>query len=271
MSSKKSRETTTGTIREENLFYELGYKFSRSEGELARKPLEIDVILYLVLLSIFLQIFVGVRQTFTITVLIALLAYKSSVEKEKNNRSSNLLLITALIANIADHTVAGIIVRPGVLFDDQLTFFYWLIELIWAFLFGLQLVINYQPYTPLITEGLTVQAESDKTRENYTALKLRLENTDYTLDRNESSLGYAAIRSSMEYLLLVVFSVLVVSLLLDAFIWRVIGSLGGGINILEEYFLSGLVLILFLALFIFSDVIATSNPADSVEVTYDNL
>ncbi len=162
-----------------------------------------------------------------------------------------MVLILILVATVFDHLINNVEAKPGNLFDDQMTFMVWSLELVWVVLFGIQAIITLQPHTPILSEGLSVQPETIETRKEYTQLIKRLEGTDFALI-SPNQLNTKGLKDTYQGIISIQVLVIGIAVLVDVILWRIVGSFGGGINILEEYFISGMSLILYVLLLIFS-------------------
>jgi hypothetical protein len=262
LSEDEQTFTSTGIFREETLYYDLGYRFAQLRGRTPLKALEMDLTGYLFLVSLILQFAFGVQQIITLLVIILFFLYSSYVSTSENASASTLVLLLLFLANIFDHIIGGILITPGLILSGQLSIGVWLLELLWILLFSTQVIITLQPVTPVFLKGLSVQPETTKAKEDYESLKFRTSATEFEIRDVDTSLDLNLLRNNLISLLKTVGIVVLIAIVTDLVIWVIVGSFGGGSNIEEQYFVSGLVLILFILLYIASGILFPEEKAE---------
>ncbi|MFV2015912.1 MAG: hypothetical protein ACC656_10810, partial [Candidatus Heimdallarchaeota archaeon] len=144
----------------------------------------------------------------------------------------------------------------------RLSIIVWILELAWILLFSTQVIITLQPVTPVFLKGLSVQPETAKAKKDYEFLKFRTRGSDFEIEDVNSTLDLELLRDNLIYLLRMIGAVVGAALLIDLIIWTIVGSFGGGRNVSEQYFISGLILVLFLFIY-FSTGMLFSSPRET--------
>ncbi|MHA2030044.1 MAG: hypothetical protein ACW99Q_11675 [Candidatus Kariarchaeaceae archaeon] len=255
MSEEDQTFTSSGIFREETLYYDLGYRFAQLRGRTPKKALEMDLTGYLFLISLILQFAFGIQQIITLIIIILFFLYSSYVSTSENASASTFVLGLLFLANIFDHLIAGVFITPGLILNGQLSFGVWILELAWILLFSTQVIITLQPVTPVFLNGLSVQPETNKAKEDYESLKFRTMGTDFEMQEMDTALDLNLLRENLLRLLKTVGFIVVLALVIDIILWVIVGSFGGGSNIEEQYFVSGLVLILLIFLYLSSGIL----------------
>ncbi|MHA2098251.1 MAG: hypothetical protein ACW99A_06160 [Candidatus Kariarchaeaceae archaeon] len=255
LSEEDQTFTSSGIFREETLYYDLGYRFAQLRGRTPKKALEMDLTGYLFLISLILQFAFGIQQIITLIIIILFFLYSSYVSTSENASASTFVLGLLFLANIFDHLIAGVFITPGLILNGQLSFGVWILELAWILLFSTQVIITLQPVTPVFLNGLSVQPETNKAKEDYESLKFRTMGTDFEMQEMDTALDLNLLRENLLRLLKTVGFIVVLALVIDIILWVIVGSFGGGSNIEEQYFVSGLVLILLIFLYLSSGIL----------------
>lgn len=245
----KSDYTPANLIREENLFYDLGYKFIKQDTSKTEKSININLTAYLLFVSIIMHLIIQIQQTLTITILVTYYVYKT-LENSKNREISIYVLIFIFISHMTDYYLGSVQVEPGKLFTDRLTVFSWLLEITWVSIFTFQALISLQPTFKIFTSGHTVTPATSKSAVSFENLTKRLKGTEYQITELNEKIELKDMGENINSLIRIIYSIALFALVIDVFLWRIIGSFGGGENILEEYFISGLSMVLFLVLLI---------------------
>jgi len=242
-----------GLYREESLYYELGYKFAEN-GKGSSRVFNRDFIPYLALISLGIQFMVGISQIFTLLTLT--LIYSFRLTFGNGNRAIGLKTMILLITvHTIEYNVNNVLVLPGQIIQDQLTFGFWFLELVWIIVFGFQALTSFQPHTRGYEKGKTVQAESASAKREYKNLTKRTEGTDYYLGSLLQLVNLSRLQESMKQMIITILTIFGIIVIGDMIIWSIVQNLGGGTNIKEEYFISGMSLILYIALIGFSKLI----------------
>jgi len=151
---------------------------------------------------------------------------------------------------VFDHIIGSVFISPGLLLEGKLTVATWILELSWVLLFSTQIMLTLQPTTPVFLPKFSVQPETVKARTDFDLLKYRLSGTDFQIDTLDSVLNLELLKINLVKLLRIVGLIVLAALIIDIIIWQILGSFGGGSNIVEQYFISGLILVLFLFIFV---------------------
>ncbi|MHA2249886.1 MAG: hypothetical protein ACXAD7_05970 [Candidatus Kariarchaeaceae archaeon] len=251
--SKGNNKLKSGALyREESLYYDMGFRFAQTRGRKAQKAIDKDFTGYLLLISLGLHFLFDVNQFLTIVILVLIYLYRAIIEKEGSYRISASGMLALLVATTVDHKIGGVSARPGKLFDSQLTTVVWLLELVWVIAFGIQIIITLQPHTPILSKQSSVQPETKEANENYIQLIKRLEGSEFALYPLDKQVDIQGLQKTFQGIITYLLALVGVAVLLNLLLWRIVGSFGGGINLLEEYFVSGMSLVLFILLIVFS-------------------
>ena len=262
MSDDDQTFTSKGIFREETLYYDLGYRFAQLRDRTPQKMLDLDLTGYLFAISLILQFIFDIQQIFTLTVIVIFFVYSSFISTSENKSASIIVLGMLFIANVLDQIFGGVFITPGLIVTSKLTFIVWILEIVWILLFSTQIIITLQPVTPVFLKGLSVQPETEKAKTDYEFLKFRTRGTDYEIKEVHTSLELELLRENLLYLLRMIGAVVSAALLIDIIIWTIVGSFGGGSNISEQYFISGLILVLFIFIYL-SIGMLFSNPIEN--------
>jgi hypothetical protein len=255
---------SVGLYREESLYYELGYKFSDNGGKISKKVFNQDFIPYLAFVSLGIQFMVGISQIFTLLTLALIYSFRLTFKNDERTTG-----IKTMILLLAVHTIEyrenGIFALPGQIIQGQLTFGFWFLELMWIIIFGFQALISFQPYTKSYEKGKTVQAESEVAKREFKGLTERTEGTDYYLGSLLTLVNISRLQETMKQMVMTILTIFGIIVVGDLIIWSIVQNLGGGTNIREEYFISGMSLILYLALIGFSKLIFPDSEEEDSE------
>lgn len=258
MSEEDQTFTSKGIFREETLYYDLGYRFAQLRGRTPEKMLDLDLTGYLFAISLILQFIFNIQQIFTLAVIVIFFGYSSFISTSENKSASIIVLGMVFLANVLDQISGGVFITPGLIIAGRLSFVVWILELIWILLFSTQIIITLQPVTPIFLKGLSVQAETVKAKKDYEFLKFRTRGTNYEIEEVHTSLDLELLRENLVYLLRMIGAVVSAALLIDVFIWTIVGQFGGGTNVSEQYFISGLILILFVFIYLSTGMLFSS-------------
>lgn len=262
MSDEDQTFTSKGIFREETLYYDLGYRFAQLRDRTPQKMLDLDLTGYLFAISLILQFIFDIQQIFTLAVIVIFFGYSSFISTSENKSASVIVLGTLFVANVLDQISGGVFITPGLIITGRLSFVVWILELVWILLFSTQIIITLQPVTPVFLKGLSVQPETVKAKKDYEFLKFRTQGTDYEIEDVHTSLDLELLRENLIYLLRMIGAVVSAALLIDVFIWTIVGQFGGGTNVSEQYFISGLILILFTFIYLSTGMLF-SNPVEN--------
>lgn len=257
--------SSKGIFREETLYYDLGYRFAQLRGRKPYKSLDLDLTAYLLGISLILQIVYDIQQFFTIAVMIVFILYSTFFGSKENKSASTFVLALLFISNVFDHLIGGVLISPGLLIEGKLTIITWLLEIIWILLFSTQIMLTLQPTTPVFLPEFSVQPETLKARTDFELLKYRTSGTDYQIDTLDSVLNLELLKINLINLLRTVGLIVLTALVFDMIIWGILGSFGGGNNVVEQYFISGLILVLFLFIFVSSGMLFSDEEEDEDE------
>lgn len=253
-----------GLYREESLYYELGYKFSDNGSKISKKAFNRDFIPYLAAVSLGIQFIIGISQVFTLLTLALVYSFRLTF-----GNGERTLGIKTMILLISVHTIEyrenNIIVLPGQIIQDQLTFGFWFFELLWIIIFGFQALTSFQPHTKSYEKGKTVQAESESAKQEFKNLTRRTEGTDYYLGSLLTLVNLSRLQETMKQMVITVLTIFAIIVFGDLIIWSIIQNLGGGTNVREEYFISGMSLILYISLIVFSKLIFPDDETKDTE------
>lgn len=257
--SDAERYTSQAILREDTLYYDMGYRYSSDNGKKPNKAFNKDYTLLLLLTTFLIQSLVGVAQLFTLIGLLFLFILRY-VATEKAKSPMWMLLIIA--GHVYDYREGKIIAQPGKLIQDQLTTMFWILEITWVIVLAYQFLIIFQPFTPLIAKDQTVKPETIEARKNYQKMLDRLEGTDYEVQTLTKLIDIDKLQQTLIGLIKIVAIILTSSIILDMLIWRIIFSLGGGTNVDEQYVITGMSLILFVILVAFSNLISPDEEKE---------
>ncbi|MHA2402566.1 MAG: hypothetical protein ACXADH_06195 [Candidatus Kariarchaeaceae archaeon] len=255
LKSSNENQNSQSVIREDTMYYDLGYRHSQHLGRKVNKAITRDFSLYLLLNSAILHLIFGIQQLITIIIISIFYSHQLFTQRENSRKISSFTLISILIATVVDHSRSDIIVEPGKFIHGELTILVWILELTWIIIFGVQAIITLQPYTPLFSQGKTVQPETTQSKEEFSKLQNQLTGTDFSLIDEQQLISTQSLQIVYQRIIINMVAFLVLIVLLDIALWRIVGSFGSGINILEEYFVSGIALILFTLLISFSSIL----------------
>lgn len=259
LSDEDQTFTSKGIFREETLYYDLGYRFAQLRDRSPQKILDLDLTGYIFIISLVLQFAFNVQQIFTLAVLVLFFGYSSFISTSEYKSSSIVVLGLVFFANVLDQISGGIFITPGLIVTDKLSAGVWILELAWILLFSTQIIITLQPVTPVFQKGTSVQPETPKAKHDYDLLKFRTRGSDFEIEEVKTTLDVELLRENLVYLLRMIGAVVGAGLLIDFIIWTIVGSFGGGTNVSEQYFISGLILVLFLFIY-FSTGMLFSDP-----------
>ncbi|MCE7734889.1 MAG: hypothetical protein GPJ54_08440 [Candidatus Heimdallarchaeota archaeon] len=262
MSEEDQTFTSKGIFREETLYYDLGYRFAQLRDRTPQKMLDLDLTGYLFAISLILQFVFVIQQILTLAIIVIFFVYSSFISTAENKSASIIVLGTLFLANVLDHILGGVFITPGLIITGRLSFVVWVLELVWILLFSTQIIITLQPVTPVFLKGLSVQPETVKAKKDYEFLKFRTQGTDYEVEDVHTSLDLELLRENLIYLLRMIGAVVSAALLIDVFIWTIVGQFGGGANVSEQYFISGLILVLFIFIYVSTGMLF-SNPSEN--------
>ncbi|OLS27215.1 MAG: hypothetical protein HeimC2_13250 [Candidatus Heimdallarchaeota archaeon LC_2] len=263
--------TSKGIFREETLYYDLGYRFAQLRGRKPYKSLNFDLTGYLLVISLILHIVYGIQQIFTIGVMIVFILYSSLFGSKDNKSASTAVLTILFISNVFDHIIGNVFISPGLLIEGRLTVTAWILELCWILLFSTQIMLTLQPTTPVFLPNFSVQPETVKARTDFDLLKYRTSGTDFQIDTVDSVLNLELLKINLINLLRTVGLIVLVALIFDIIIWEILGSFGGGSNIVEQYFISGLILVLFLFILLSSGMLFGDEEEDEEDTITQNV
>ncbi|MDH5401326.1 MAG: hypothetical protein OEZ01_04575 [Candidatus Heimdallarchaeota archaeon] len=255
MSKSDEGFVSEGLYREESLYYDLGYRFATNDGKEVVRAFDRDYVLYLLGTSIFLMMMGGIIQIYTISIIVIHLFYSRYSNQSAKNTVKIPVLLLIILANVLDHQLSKVTLQPGELFQNKLTPTVWVIEIIWVIIFSLQALTTLQPTTPPIGPEPAVQPATSETLFNYETLSERLQKSNFDLNLNEKNINIEQLRQIFKQLVNYIFGVTFVAIIINLILWRILGSYGGGRNLAEEYLISGMVLILFVILMVFSNYI----------------
>ena len=263
-----------GLYREESLYYELGYKFSDNGGKVTKKVFNRDFIPYLVFVSLGIQFLINISQVFTLLTLILIYSFQLTFRNSDRTLGIKTMILLVSVHSIEYHE-NNIVVFPGEIIQGQLTFGFWILELLWIILFGFQALTSFQPHTKSYEKGKTVQAESESAKREFKNLTRRTEGTNYYLGSLLTLVNLSRLQESMKQMVVTILTIFGVIVVGDLIIWSIVQNLGGGTNVREEYFISGMSLILYVALIGFSKLIFPDNEEEDSEdmddITSNNL
>ena len=266
--------TSRGIFREETLYYDLGYRFSSIRGRKPVRAINIDLTSFLLMVSILLQFLASIRQIFTIGLLVVYYVYSSYFSGKEEKATGLWILVLIMIVFIMDHIIGGISIAPGNVLSAKMTALAWVLEITWILLYSTQLLIVLQPTTAVIDKNRSVMPESDLAKAEYRSLRQRIQSTDYEVKSVKNIIDIELLRNNFVYLLQVIALIVAGILIIDFFIWQIVGSFGGGKNIRENYFISGLVFVLLFFLFSSTNLLYPSDAIGSnieqSEVSDDN-
>ncbi len=264
MMSDPETYKSIGLYREENLYYELGYKFSDNGSKISRKVFNRDLIPYLAAASLGIQFIIGISQIFTLLTLALIYSFRLTFRNGDRTLGIKTMIILISVHAI-EYRENNIVVFPGEIIQGQLTFGFWALELIWIVIFGFQALSSFQPHTKSYEKGKTVQAESESAKQEFRNLTKRTEGTDYYLGSLLTLVNLSRLQETMKQMVVTILTIFGVIVVGDLIIWSIVQNLGGGTNVREEYFISGMSLILYIALIGFSKLIFPDKEEEDSE------
>ncbi|MFV2015189.1 MAG: hypothetical protein ACC656_07175, partial [Candidatus Heimdallarchaeota archaeon] len=98
MSEDEQTFTSKGIFREETLYYDLGYRFAQLRGRSPHKMLELDLTVYLFVISLILQFIFNIQQLFTLSIIVIFFGYSSFISTSENRSASIIVLGIVFLA-----------------------------------------------------------------------------------------------------------------------------------------------------------------------------
>jgi len=244
------RENDFREITDRDLYYELEFNV-KSGFEVEEDRLN-SLILYLLITSIALEILFSISQLITIVLILIYGLTQQYFPDYFSRGRKTVALVILLTGNIIDHAIAGIYIFPGSIITDEVSFLGWVFEIIWILIYGIEFMLVFSPTQPSFIAGRTVSPATESSKYSYSRLKKRVENSNYNIVDFENDVDTRLVQSTFQQLvryLIITFGVIVV---LYIIIWQIISILSGGNNVEEAYFVSGISLIIYISLMIYS-------------------
>ncbi|MCY3411102.1 MAG: hypothetical protein INQ03_05620 [Candidatus Heimdallarchaeota archaeon] len=260
--SDPERYSSQGLYREEDLYYDLGFRFASSNGRKPMKAFSKDYTIVLLLFSFGIQLVLGISQLFSILALLFLFVMRY-VNEERSQ--SPLFIIMVIVGHVYDYHLSGVVAIPGEIIQGKLTTGFWLMEMAWILVLAYQFLIIFQPYTPILAKNQSVKPATPETIEQYNKMRLRLEGSSFTIQPLAKLINIERLQQTLVNTSKLVMIIIGSAILIDYWVWDIIFSLGGGNNILEIYMISGMSLILFGILVGFSHLIAPDDEKEEDE------
>ncbi len=257
--SNPERYRSRAVYREENLYYDLGYRFSTTNGNKPLKGFNKDYTLALLGTSFAIQVLLDISQIFTIlSILILIMMRYLSEDKSR----SPVFIMFVIIAHVYDYMNEDVVANPGKIIQGKLTTAFWFFEIAWISILAYQFLIIFQPYTPLIAPGQSVKAETREASDLFNKMKKRSIGTEFELLPLKKLINIEKLQETLISISKLVILITAGSIIIDIIIWQIIYSFGGGDNIFEQYIISGMSLVLLSLLVFFSKYI---SPDDDME------
>lgn len=261
--SDPERYTSRAIFREDELYYDLGYRFSTINGRKPKKAFAKDYSLWLLVFTFIIQTITSISQFYTILSLLILVAYRYMQNGTDRNY---ILVLLVIVAHVYDYYSQKVQAIPGKLIQGKLTGIFWILETGWIFLLVYQVLIIFQPFTPIIAKDKSVVPETIEARENYDKMASRSLGTNFELKSVKKLIDIEQMQKIILQISKVVLVITFSSIILDFIIWQVIYSFGGGEIIFEQYLISGMSLVLLTLLVVFSNyIIPDKHENESIE------
>lgn len=237
-------------ITDSDLYYDLGYKLSKSRDHVVKAAN--SVILYLFLTSVVLLFMFNIYQVFTLFLIIIYGASSQYFSDMMGTRERTIGLILILLANIVDHIAVGLIVLPGSIVNTRLSIFAWVFEIIWILIYGVEFLSIYAPVQQEMTPDRTVYPADVRSIKSYNGLVDRVAGSDYKLTDFEEEVDTSLLQRTFRNVVKYLIGIFIMIVIFDILIWEIISIFSGGNNVEEAYFVSGISFIIYLSIIIYS-------------------